>query len=164
MNFDEEKIKKGLASFSGVRRRFDLYINRPNCVYLDDYAHHPAEISAALRSIKGAFPGRHITAIFQPHLYTRTRDFYSEFATALSNADEVVLLPIYPARELPIEGVSSEMIGSLVTSPCNYSTRERLVDEIVGRNTDIVITFGAGNIDACCQPLSDALNAKFPAE
>ncbi len=164
LTFNEDKIKKGLATFSGVRRRFDIYVNQPNCVYIDDYAHHPAEISAALRSIRGAFPGRHITAIFQPHLYSRTRDFSSEFATALSSANEVVLIPIYPARELPIEGVSSEMIGRQVTAPCSYTTREGLVDEILGRDTDIVITFGAGNIDACCEPLSNALKEKFSVE
>ena len=163
-NFDEEKIKKALESFSGVRRRFDLYINRPGCVYMDDYAHHPAEIGAALRSVKSAFPGRHITAIFQPHLFTRTRDFHREFAAALSAADQVVLIPIYPARELPIEGVRSEMIGELVTTPIAYSTRERLVEDIAAMQTDIVITFGAGNIDACCAPLAEALNAKYPAE
>ena len=162
--FNEDKIKKGLETFSGVRRRFDIYINRPDCVYIDDYAHHPAELAAALRSIKGAFPSRHITAIFQPHLYSRTKDFFRDFAAALSNADEVVMIPIYPARELPMEGVSSEMIGELINKPCRYATRESLVEDIIAHDTDIVITFGAGNIDACCEPLSAALNEKYPAQ
>ena len=162
--FLEEKVKEGLKSFSGVKRRFDLHINRPDCVYMDDYAHHPAEINAALKSVKGAFPGRHITAVFQPHLFSRTQDFHLEFAQALSNADEVVLLPIYPARELPIEGVTSELIARDVTVPCAMSTREELPSEIVNRATDIVITFGAGNIDACIAPLTKALNEKFPEQ
>ncbi|MBQ8864179.1 MAG: UDP-N-acetylmuramate--L-alanine ligase [Rikenellaceae bacterium] len=162
--FLENKIKQGLASFSGVKRRFDLHINRPDCVYMDDYAHHPAEISAALKSVRSAFPGRHITAVFQPHLYSRTNDFHAEFAQALSGAEEVILLPIYPARELPMEGVTSELIGRQVSVPCTYTTREELPAEIVSRNTDIVITFGAGNIDACIEPLTRALNDKYPAQ
>ena len=95
---------RGLASFTGVKRRFDFYLNTPEQVYMDDYAHHPRELAATLTSVRGMFPGRRITALFQPHLYTRTRDLYREFAEALSLADEVVLLPIYPAREEPIEG------------------------------------------------------------
>ena len=108
---DAERLREALASFAGVKRRFEFYVNTPKQVYMDDYAHHPRELAATLTSVRKMFPGRHITALFQPHLYTRTRDLYREFAEALSHADDVVLLPIYPAREEPIEGVTSEIIA-----------------------------------------------------
>ena len=108
---DAERLREGLASFAGVKRRFEFYVNTPKQVYMDDYAHHPRELAATLLSLRRMFPGRRITALFQPHLYTRTRDLCDGFAEALSHADEVVLLPIYPAREEPIEGVTSEIIG-----------------------------------------------------
>ena len=116
----------------------------------------------ALRGALASFSGvkRRITALFQPHLYTRTRDLYVEFAEALSHADEVVLLPIYPAREEPIEGVSSELIAGLVPVPCRIVERGRLADEVAAMPTDVVISFGAGNIDACCGALAERLRAK----
>ena len=101
-----------------------------------------------------------MTAIFQPHLYTRTRDLYREFADALSNADEVILVPIYPARELPIEGVCSEMIGELVTSPWSMCERENLASYLSEAETDVVVSFGAGNIDAYCEAMAESLRAK----
>ncbi len=158
--FDEDKLREGLASFSGVKRRFEFYINTPRRVYMDDYAHHPRELAATLTSVRQMFPGRKITAIFQPHLYTRTRDFYVEFAESLSLADEVVLLPVYPARELPIEGVGSEMIADLVTVPVRIVEREKLADAIAAMDTDVVISFGAGNIDACCAEINEKLRMK----
>ncbi|MCD8208427.1 MAG: UDP-N-acetylmuramate--L-alanine ligase, partial [Bacteroidales bacterium] len=105
-----EQIRPALASFAGVKRRFDIHYNSPTLTYLDDYAHHPRELSATLAAIRGVFPGRKVTVVFQPHLYTRTRDFAEGFAEALSKADKVILLPIYPAREEPIPGVNSEML------------------------------------------------------
>ncbi|MBQ7296979.1 MAG: UDP-N-acetylmuramate--L-alanine ligase, partial [Alistipes sp.] len=120
----------------------------------------PRELSAALTSVRGMFPGRRIMAIFQPHLYTRTRDLYREFAEALSQADEVVLLPIYPAREEPIEGVCSEMIAAEVTIPCRIVEREALAEWLREVPTDVVITFGAGNIDACCGAVAEVLSGK----
>lgn len=157
---DADKLRGALASFSGVKRRFEFYVNTPKQVYMDDYAHHPRELAATLTSVRKMFPGRRITALFQPHLYTRTRDLYVEFAEALSHADEVVLLPIYPAREEPIEGVSSELIAGLVTVPCRIVERGRLADEVAAMPTDVVISFGAGNIDACCGALAERLRAK----
>ena len=112
---DPEKVKAALASFQGVKRRFDIHLNTPQCSYIDDYAHHPKEIAAAVSSMREIFPGRRLTAIFQPHLYTRTRDFADEFAQALSQVDKLILLDIYPAREEPIPGVTSEIIFSKVT-------------------------------------------------
>lgn len=158
--FDADKLREGLASFEGVKRRFEFYVNTPRQVYMDDYAHHPRELAAALTSVRGMFPGRHITALFQPHLYTRTRDLYPEFAEALSHADSVVLLPIYPAREAPIEGISSQIIAERIAVPCRIVSREKLVQTVAGIATDVVISFGAGNIDACCEALAEALKLK----
>ena len=157
---DADKLRGALASFSGVKRRFEFYVNTPKQVYMDDYAHHPRELAATLTSVRGMFPGRRITALFQPHLYTRTRDLCAEFAEALSHADEVLLLPIYPAREEPIPGVASEIIADRVTVPCRIVGRERLADEVAAMDTDVVISFGAGNIDACCEAIAEKLRAK----
>lgn len=157
---DVDKLREALASFSGVKRRFEFYVNTPKQVYMDDYAHHPRELAATLTSVRGMFPGRRITALFQPHLYTRTRDLYAEFAEALSHADEVVLLPIYPAREEPIPGIASEIIADRVAVPCRIVERERLADEVAAMDTDVVISFGAGNIDACCEAIAEKLRVK----
>ena len=160
VSFQRARLAEALASFSGVKRRFEFYLNSPQQVYMDDYAHHPRELAAALTSVCRMFPGRRVTAVFQPHLYTRTRDFYTEFAEALSEADEVILLPIYPARELPIEGVTSALIAERVTKPCRIVERDELVATLSQAATDVVVTFGAGNIDVCCEPLAEALKHK----
>lgn len=157
---DADKLRGALASFSGVKRRFEFYVNTPKQVYMDDYAHHPRELAATLTSVRKMFPGRRITALFQPHLYTRTRDLYEEFAESLSHADEVVLLPIYPAREEPIPGVTSELIARRVAVPCRIVGREALADTVAAMDTDVVVSFGAGNIDACCGALAEKLEAK----
>ena len=157
---DAERIREALSTFSGVKRRFEFYVNTPKQVYMDDYAHHPRELAATLTSVRQMFPGRRITALFQPHLYTRTRDLHTEFAEALSHADEVVLLPIYPAREEPIEGVTSELIARQVTVPCRIVDRDRLAGTVAAMDTDVVISFGAGNIDACCEALAEVLKRK----
>ena len=157
---DADKLRDALASFSGVKRRFEFYVNTPRQVYMDDYAHHPRELAATLTSVRRMFPGRRITALFQPHLYTRTRDLYAEFAEALSHADEVLLLPIYPAREEPIPGITSEIIAERVAVPCRIVDRDRLADEVAAMDTDVVISFGAGNIDACCGTIAEKLRAK----
>jgi len=158
---DVERLRAALAGFEGVKRRFEFYINTPEVVYMDDYAHHPRELSAAITSVKKMFPERRVTAVFQPHLYTRTRDLYEEFAEALSNADEVVLLPIYPAREEPIEGITSEIIAERVAVPCRMTDREHLAETVAAMSVDVVVTFGAGNIDACCESVAAALKSKF---
>ncbi|WP_418983510.1 UDP-N-acetylmuramate--L-alanine ligase [Alistipes sp.] len=157
---DPDRLREGLAAFSGVKRRFEFWVNTPRQVYMDDYAHHPRELTAALTSVRKMFPGRRITALFQPHLYTRTRDLYKEFAEALSHADEVVLLPIYPAREEPIPGIASEIIAERIAVPCRIVERERLADEVAAMPTDVVVSFGAGNIDACCRELAERLGRK----
>lgn len=159
--FDEVLLKEAISTFSGVKRRFDFYINTPRVVYMDDYAHHPEELRAAITSLRGMFPGRSIRVIFQPHLYTRTRDFAPEFAEALSLADEVVLIPIYPARELPIAGVSSEMILEKITVPGQLIAREDIPDLVRQTETDVLVTFGAGDIDNYCEPVAAILREKY---
>ena len=158
---DHDRLRSGLASFGGVKRRFECYVNTPSGVYIDDYAHHPRELSAAITSVKGMYPSRRVTAVFQPHLYTRTRDLYVEFAEALSKADEVLLLPIYPAREEPIEGITTDIIAELVTVPHRIVEREELAAAIAAMETDVVVTFGAGNIDACCEAVAEAVRGKI---
>ena len=152
------KIREALATFSGVKRRFDLQVKRPGCVYIDDYAHHPEEISAALSSIRKAYPDMKMTVVFQPHLYTRTRDFAPEFAQALSLADRLILLDIYPARELPIPGVTSEIIFKDVS--CKEKIlirREELMDTLAKENIELLVTVGAGDIDRFVGPIADML-------
>ena len=155
--FDEAKLKEGLESFRGVRRRFDFHLNTPEVIYMDDYAHHPAELRAALTSMRRMFPHRRITAIFQPHLYSRTQDFYREFAESLSLADEVILAPIYPAREEPIPGVTSQLIADRVTVPCRIVPLDRIPQAAQDAHPDILITFGAGNIENCVEEITRRL-------
>ena len=145
-----EAMRKAIASFMGPKRRFEFWIKEPGDhgkVMIDDYAHHPGELRASIASVRDLYPGRRLTVIFQPHLYTRTRDFAPEFASALSLADEVILLPIYPAREQPIPGVTSEMVLNQVTSTkkCIYS-KENLIKSIELSNFDVLLTAGAGDI------------------
>lgn len=159
---EEEQIREGIGTFKGVKRRLEEHLNTPEATYIDDYAHHPEEIRAALSSIREMFPGRQILAIFQPHLYTRTRDFATEFAQALSMADKLALLDIYPARELPIEGVSSEIIYKDVTCKEKVLLRyEELTEWLKGEKTDVVVSLGAGNIDRLVEGITEALKEKI---
>lgn len=159
-----EKIREALASFEGVKRRFDMQMKSEKCIYIDDYAHHPREISAALTSIKGNFPEYRITAIFQPHLYTRTRDFADGFAESLSCVDKLILLDIYPAREEPIPGVTSEIIFKDVTAPEKVLlTKGELMEymkniELTGK--DVFVTIGAGDIDRFIEPIRELLSGR----
>lgn len=156
-----EAIRHALGTFLGVKRRFDIHVNRPGCAYIDDYAHHPNEISTAISSMRDIFPGRRLTAIFQPHLYTRTRDFADEFAKALSAVDKLILLDIYPAREEPIPGVSSRLIFDKVTAPEKVLLKkEMLMKYLEDEKIDTLITFGAGNIDRFIPQITDMLNKR----
>ena len=145
-----DAMRKAMATFMGPKRRFEFWLKEPGKqgrVMIDDYAHHPGELTASIKSVRDLYPDRRLTVIFQPHLYTRTRDFAPGFAAALSMADEVILLPIYPAREEPIPGVTSEMILEQVTSTkkCIYS-KENLIRSIELSNFDVLLTAGAGDI------------------
>ena len=160
VGLSEEQIRAGINTFGGVKRRFEYYLKTDKNVLIDDYAHHPAEVAAFLSSAKALYPDRHVTAIFQPHLYSRTRDFAEEFAQSLSLADSVILLEIYPARELPIEGVSSSLIFDQITCDKVLCTKSELVEIIKNRNTDVVATIGAGDIDRYIEPLKTVLQNK----
>lgn len=159
-SLDHEAIRRALAEFSGVKRRMEVYLNTPTQVYIDDYAHHPEELRATITSLRGIFPGRRLMAIFQPHLYTRTRDFAPEFAEVLSLCDKVIMVPIYPARELPIEGVTSELIGKDITTEWELVDRFDIANHLKDIDTDVVVTFGAGNIDVVCNDIYETLKGK----
>lgn len=154
----EDELRKAALLFQGVRRRFDVRISRPGLTYIDDYAHHPEEIRACITSVREFFSGRKITGIFQPHLFTRTRDHAAGFAEILDELDEPILLPIYPARELPIEGVTSGMIYEKMKSPGRKMMRkEDLPGALDAGSIDVLITIGAGDIDTLVKPIEDKL-------
>lgn len=157
-----EEIREAMLSFAGVDRRFDFKIKTDRCVFLSDYAHHPEEIRQSILSIREVFDGRRLTGIFQPHLYTRTRDFYKEFAAALSLLDEVILLDIYPARELPIEGVTSDIIYRELEPSVRkrMAHKEQLPAIVREEDFDVLIVLGAGDADDYCPQLTEILQAK----
>ena len=158
---DPEAVKQAIGTFQGVKRRLEVHVNTPKVSYVDDYAHHPAELASAISSLRDIFPGRKITAIFQPHLYTRTRDFAPDFAKALSAVDKLILLPIYPAREEPIPGVTSDIILSAATTPEKVLVpKEELMDYLEKEPVDVLVTFGAGNIDRFVEPITQLLSAR----
>ena len=152
------EIKKALQSFSGVVRRFDYRINKENFVFIDDYAHHPEEIKACVNAAKELYPNKKITGIFQPHLYSRTRDLADEFAKSLAMLDELILLDIYPARELPIEGVTSQMLlDKIKLKNKMICKKENLIEELIKRKLEVLITIGAGDIDQLVAPIEKSL-------
>ncbi len=156
-----DAIRQAIGSFSGVRRRMEAHLNTPGLSYIDDYAHHPEELETAISSMREIFKGRKLTAIFQPHLFTRTRDFADEFAAALSKVDKLILLDIYPAREEPIEGVTSELIFNGVTCPEKVLIRkDELMDYLRNEEIDVLATFGAGNIDRFIEPITELLKGR----
>ncbi|MBO4665871.1 MAG: UDP-N-acetylmuramate--L-alanine ligase, partial [Paludibacteraceae bacterium] len=153
-----EELRAGLASYKGVYRRFNIHVNTPKVAYVDDYAHHPTELQASISSIRKLYPDRHIIGIFQPHLYTRTRDFAAAFKSVLGQVDELVLLPIYPARELPIAGVTSEMLGGKVVQKAELV--EYIKERVAACDQPVaVLTLGAGDIDRFIEPMAQALRA-----
>lgn len=155
----EDELRKGMASFQGAKRRFDFHIKRADLTLIDDYAHHPEELAASISSVKELYPGKKLTVIFQPHLYSRTNDFYKEFAESLSAADEVILIPIYPAREEPIPGVSSQLILDLVEAPeKQLYSKEELLKIISKNNREVVLIAGAGDIELLVEPIAKILN------
>ena len=158
---DPEAVKHAIGTFEGVKRRLEVHVNTPTAAYVDDYAHHPKELASAISSLRDIFPGRKLTAIFQPHLYTRTRDFAEEFAAALSAVDKLILLPIYPAREEPIPGVTSEIILQDVTAPEKVLVpKEELMEYLEKEPVDVLVTFGAGNIDRFIDPITRLIRSR----
>ena len=158
MNISEEKIREAMKTFRGVKRRFDYQVKTEKLVFIDDYAHHPEELKACINSTKEMYPGKKITGIFQPHLFSRTRDFSDEFAKSLDLLDECILMEIYPARELPIAGVSSQMLLDKMRST-NKSICQKadLLKEVSKRKLDVLLTLGAGDIDMFVEPLKKEL-------
>lgn len=154
-------IRESMASFQGARRRFDYWLRNDRTVMIDDYAHHPDELKACITSVRALYPDKKISGIFQPHLYTRTRDFHKEFAAALSLLDELILLDIYPAREQPIPGITSRLIFDEVTCPQKeLCTKDMLAEKIKQRNFEVLITVGAGDIDRMLPEIKNILAAR----
>ncbi len=155
-------IKRALESFSGVKRRFEFIVKSKRLVYVDDYAHHPTEIEAFLKSMRSMYPRRKLTVIFQPHLYSRTRDFAEGFSKSLSIADELLLMDIYPARELPIPGVDSDLILRNVTSRVKIRCgKDDLLKKVDAIDIDVLATVGAGDIDTFVEPIQKLLQKKY---
>lgn len=165
MGATEAELREGLRSYSGVYRRFNVHVNTPKVAYIDDYAHHPTELRASIDSVRKLYPDRHLIGIFQPHLYTRTRDFADDFAKVLTTLDEAILLPIYPAREEPIKGVTSDLLYSKMTCPKALVKKEQLAPYISARVHECVasgqacavISLGAGDIDRLVPQIAKAL-------
>ena len=158
------EIRQGMASFQGARRRFEFHLKTDKIVLIDDYAHHPQELKASILSVRDLYPNRKLTGIFQPHLYTRTRDFAADFAKSLSLLDELILLDIYPARERPIPGVTSKIIFDAVTIPAKHLIKKDDLLKLVSAERDkldVVLMVGAGNIDLLVEPVKQILEKKI---
>jgi UDP-N-acetylmuramate--alanine ligase len=153
-----EEIRKGLMSFSGVRRRFDTRINREDLIYIDDYAHHPAELKACINSVRHLYPDKKITGVFQPHLFSRTRDFADDFARSLELLDEIILLEIYPAREQPIEGIDAQMLLNKINKTAKrICQNDELIEVLKSLKPELLLTLGAGDIDQFVKPIEESL-------
>ena len=156
-----DKIKKALATFKGVRRRFSFQIRENNLVYIDDYAHHPTEINAVHQAVRELYPNKKIIACFQPHLFSRTKDFIDGFAESLAQFDEILLLEIYPARELPMEGVNSSwLLGKIKNENKRLVTKELLINRFAESDADVFLTIGAGDIGEMVKDIKKVLNEK----
>ena len=156
------EIREGIESYRGVKRRFELQFNSPEMVYIDDYAHHPEELRACISAARALYPGRHITGIFQPHLYSRTNDLAKDFSAALDTLDELLLLPIYPARELPIAGVNSAMLLPGITHAVAHLIEKEEIPAFAATvKPGVLITMGAGDIDQWIDKIREILQHHF---
>jgi len=159
---DQFQLRHGLKTFAGVRRRFDYHIREKELVYIDDYAHHPQEIASTLESIRYLYPGKRVVGIFQPHLYSRTRDLADDFARVLGTLDELIMMPIYPAREKPILGVTSSMVLRKIDSMSKYlCTPDQVLELVPALCPDVVVTLGAGDIDRLVPRLEKVLREQM---
>lgn len=157
-----DELRRAMATFQGAKRRFDFLLKTDKIVMIDDYAHHPEELTASITSVKELYPDKKLTGIFQPHLYSRTKDFATEFARSLSLLDELILLDIYPAREKPIEGVTSHIIFDKVTCPKTLCRKEELLSLLEKKNDiEVLLTVGAGDIDQLLMPIKELLESKL---
>ena len=158
LNIKDDIITKAISSFNGVKRRFDVHFCTDNKVFIDDYAHHPKEVLSTITTVKHLFPQRLLTVVFQPHLYSRTQDFASEFADALSLVDNLIILDIYPAREVPIAGVDSEMLLNLCSNFSKITCKKNdLVSVLNSQDLDVLLTLGAGDISDLVNPIKEIL-------
>jgi UDP-N-acetylmuramate--alanine ligase len=156
----DERIINGLETYPGVKRRFETIIKQDNLIYIDDYAHHPEELKACITSVKELYPEKKITGIFQPHLFSRTRDFVNEFARSLELLDELILMDIYPAREKPIVGINAKYLFDKINlSEKYYKTKEEIIAFVEGLNPEVLLSLGAGNIDQLVEPLKTKLQS-----
>jgi UDP-N-acetylmuramate--alanine ligase len=155
----DDLIKKAISNFLGVKRRFEYVLHTDEHVFIDDYAHHPEELKVLINGAKAMFPSRKCTLVFQPHLFTRTRDLVDDFAAMLELADEVILLPIYPARELPIPGITSEWLASKMKGQVQVMSKENLLEYVKENPPAMLITAGAGDIDKMVESLKNSLVA-----
>jgi UDP-N-acetylmuramate--alanine ligase len=155
-----DKMVSALEKFRGIKRRFEVIFQNEKCVYIDDYAHHPAEIEALVSSVKEIFPNKRILSIFQPHLYSRTKDLCFDFARSLDLSDEVILLPLYPARELPVKGVTSYIVSEKMKTNVKVVDKTDLITTINGCNFDVILTIGAGDISGCISDIKNYLSAR----
>ncbi|NDW10868.1 UDP-N-acetylmuramate--L-alanine ligase [Dysgonomonas sp. 520] len=156
-----EELRRGIATFQGAKRRFDFILKTDDVVFIDDYAHHPDELSASITSVKELYPDKTVIGVFQPHLYSRTRDFADQFARSLSLLDELILLDIYPAREKPIEGVTSKIIFDKVTCKKTLCRKDELLDVLKDKKIEVLLTVGAGDIDQLLPGIKELLEDKF---
>lgn len=152
-----DELRSGMRSFAGIRRRFEIWLNTDRLTIIDDYAHHPAELEASIKSVKALYADKKVLGVFQPHLYTRTRDFYQEFAAALSHLDEAMLVELYPAREEPIAGISSQTIYDEITCPKTLTTKAELINVLKTKHFDVLLTLGAGDLDAMLPQIVESL-------
>lgn len=160
LGVSETELREALTSYQGVKRRFELILNENGVTFIDDYAHHPTELDACISSVKKMYPNRKVTGVFQPHLFTRTRDNMSEFAQSLSELDQLYLLDIYPARELPIEGVTSQvLLDQTQLDDKTLITKNEVAERIAADRPEVLLTLGAGDIDRLVQPIKNALTA-----
>ncbi|MGM9818431.1 MAG: UDP-N-acetylmuramate--L-alanine ligase [Paludibacteraceae bacterium] len=152
-----DELRSGMRSFAGIRRRFETWLKTDRLTIIDDYAHHPAELEASIKSVKALYADKKVLGVFQPHLYTRTRDFYREFAAALSHLDEAMLVELYPAREVPIAGISSQTIYDEITCPKTLTIKAELIRVLQSKQFDVLLTLGAGDLDTMLPQIVEAL-------
>jgi UDP-N-acetylmuramate--alanine ligase len=157
-----EAIASALSTFRGIRRRFSYQIKRPDLIYIDDYAHHPTEINAVHQAVRELYPNQKVLAVFQPHLFSRTKDFADDFAASLSNFDEILLLDIYPARELPMEGITSQWLMDKMTNENKQLIeKENLIASIQSSEAKVIVTIGAGDLGEMVPSIKKALDETF---
>jgi UDP-N-acetylmuramate--alanine ligase len=160
LDISNKFISQALNSFEGIKRRFDVHLNTSEKVYVDDYAHHPTEIIETIKTVKKMFAGRHLTVLFQPHLFSRTDNFKNEFAQSLSLADSLILLDIYPAREKPIKGVDSKMLLNLcVNNSKKLISKNLVIKNLENQKIDVLLTLGAGDISDLVMPIKKMISS-----